>query len=457
MITEEQEPLCREEWKQTYRVVQCLKRTDNRETWLLEEIQGCGRRILKKACGQQAERLEAEYEMLKRLSSVPDRTIEYYRSDTFACLLRDYIPGRTLTQVVERKEMLSAAETAVVGVRLCRQVKRLHAQQPPVIHRDIKPDNIILTDTGRVCLIDFETVRYYDPGREADTVCMGTRGYAAPEQFGFGQTDERSDIYAIGKVLLYLSTGGCEAEDLSVLCKREEKYLKQVIRRCCAYEPGKRFSNVDEVIRALERRFPSPEKYHRVLRKLSMLCGAMAAVILILGLQSCYFWQELHQLPNTALTQMENMDTWNPYAFEPLVADILRLYQEGEYAQMAGKCEELAQQLAENQIIEKVNTVSYEELSDEELAELQSRRMGYEYIADRLAKEEGIILKNLGSYEIYAQQLANAIRQCLTYSWTDGDGNECHSVIYDYIANGNSQNMDGCILDLLDCMYQSIR
>lgn len=90
--------------------------------------------------------------------------------------------------------------------QLCDVLRYLHERN--YVYRDMKPGNILLRPDGRLALIDFGTMRVYKPGKAGDTVCLGTRGYAAPEQFGgMGQTDARTDIYGLGATLYYLATG----------------------------------------------------------------------------------------------------------------------------------------------------------------------------------------------------------------------------------------------------------
>jgi serine/threonine-protein kinase len=123
-------------------------------------------------------------------------------------LVMDYIEGKTLEDLLlERQQPFSEAEVLRWAAQLCEVLSYLHHQTPPIIFRDFKPANIILTPSGDVKLIDFGIARLFKKGKSGDTVKLGTPGYAPVEQYGQGQTDVRSDIYALGVTLHRLLTG----------------------------------------------------------------------------------------------------------------------------------------------------------------------------------------------------------------------------------------------------------
>jgi serine/threonine protein kinase len=123
-------------------------------------------------------------------------------------LVMQLIEGETLQRyVLSRGRSLSLAEVLDIGVQLAEVLAYLHRHSPPIIFRDLKPANIIRTPTGRVVLVDFGLARFYKEGWARDTAVLGTPGYAPPEQHGLGQTDQRSDLYALGATLYYLCTG----------------------------------------------------------------------------------------------------------------------------------------------------------------------------------------------------------------------------------------------------------
>ena len=124
-------------------------------------------------------------------------------------LVMDFIEGETLEDHVKKAPQghLSLKETLEVGIQLCTVLEYLHSRQPPIIFRDLKPSNSMLTPDGHLYLIDFGIARHFKPGQKKDTIAFGSPGYAAPEQYGKAQTTPRSDIYSLGATLYYLFTG----------------------------------------------------------------------------------------------------------------------------------------------------------------------------------------------------------------------------------------------------------
>ena len=114
------------------------------------------------------------------------------------------VPLDILLEEIDRP--LSLHEALPIMLQVCHIFEHLHSQDPVVIFRDLKPSNLMLTEHGSVVLIDFGIARYYDPAKQKDTQELGTPGFCSPEQYGHGQTTERSDIYAIGSTAYFLLT-----------------------------------------------------------------------------------------------------------------------------------------------------------------------------------------------------------------------------------------------------------
>ena len=126
-------------------------------------------------------------------------------------------------------------------LQLCDALECLHIRFHPIIHRDIKPSNIVISSDGILKLIDYNAARRYERGATQDTRYMGTPGYAAPEQYGFFQSDVRTDIYAMGVVLNYMLTGRHISEETA------SGGLGRIVKRCTQLDPGKRYDSVTDV------------------------------------------------------------------------------------------------------------------------------------------------------------------------------------------------------------------
>ncbi len=124
-------------------------------------------------------------------------------------LVMDFIEGETLEERLNKEPegRLSVEEAQRIGIQLCTVLGYLHGRQPPIIFRDLKPANIMMTPDGHLYLIDFGIARHFKPGQAKDTIAFGSPGYAAPEQYGKAQTTARSDIYSLGANLHQLLTG----------------------------------------------------------------------------------------------------------------------------------------------------------------------------------------------------------------------------------------------------------
>lgn len=158
-------------------------------------------------------------------------------------VLEEFLNGKTLEEYARLNGPISEDEAKRILIELCRILLPLH--QRGIIHRDIKPANIILTPNGSVYLIDFDAARRYSPLEESDTVLLGTKGYAAPEQYGYAQTDCRSDIYALGTTINRLMTGCTPAENPA------PGPLGPILCKCTQLDPSDRYADCGEILAAL--------------------------------------------------------------------------------------------------------------------------------------------------------------------------------------------------------------
>ena len=170
--------------------------------------------------------------------------IDMFSDDENLYVIEEYIEGKTLLQIMDEQTMTDD-EVALLGTKLCTILSGLHSLTPPIIHRDIKPSNLIIDTHGELYLIDFDSAKLYAEGNNEDTVLLGTRGYAAPEQYGFGQSSPQTDIYGVGALMLALLTG-------SERDKNEyHGKLASIIEKCMRLDPSDRYSDATELKNAL--------------------------------------------------------------------------------------------------------------------------------------------------------------------------------------------------------------
>lgn len=202
----------------------------------------------------------AEPRMLKKLEhpALP-RLFDIVEQDGRLYMISDYIDGVPLDRKL--KEEGRIAEEIVVdwAIQLCGALNYLHTQKPnPIIYRDMKPSNIILTASGMLKLVDFGIAREYKSKSGSDTVYIGTRGYAAPEQFGTGQTGAASDIYSLGVTLHELLTGNdpsvhpFELKPARYYNDAVSIRLENIILKCTAEEISERYQSANNLLAELE-------------------------------------------------------------------------------------------------------------------------------------------------------------------------------------------------------------
>lgn len=181
-------------------------------------------------------------------------------------VIEEYIAGNTLQSILDRGGAFTELEVVDYATQLCKILAALHTLTPPIVHRDIKPSNIILTEDDRVVLIDLNAARMDDAASERDTRLLGTSGYAAPEQYGFGKSSVTADIYALGILMQVMLTGGEDVPlsgngqtDARILSRKDlpcSARLAKVIRKCTQLNPSKRYHSTNALAEALRRRSP---------------------------------------------------------------------------------------------------------------------------------------------------------------------------------------------------------
>jgi len=196
----------------------------------------------------QANQMTSESELLTGLShkGLPMFEPEIWHGD-IVYTLRQYVDGTSLEDYLSEHGVLTNDEATRMLIELCETVSVLHSQPTPIIHRDIKPSNIIVSG-GDIKLIDFGISRKYNELSLKDTTVFVTPEYAPPEQYGFAQTDARTDIYSIGIVLRKMLTG--TTSHAAVISNNN---LHKIMKKCTALDPNNRFQSIDSLIKALSK------------------------------------------------------------------------------------------------------------------------------------------------------------------------------------------------------------
>lgn len=169
---------------------------------------------------------------------------EAVEDDGLLTVIEEYINGTSLKDLLT-KGPLTEAEAVDITIKLCKIVQDLHNCVPPIVHRDIKPSNIILMDDGTVKLLDMNAAKQYLGYAEQDTQLIGTAGFAAPEQYGFGSSTIQTDMYAVGVLMAYLVRGSFSRQNLS------GSAYNRIIEKCTRIDPNARYTSVEDIIDAL--------------------------------------------------------------------------------------------------------------------------------------------------------------------------------------------------------------
>lgn len=233
-----------------YHVERTLARGAGGETELVT-IGGVGPFVRKKIAGSLANRGVWSALASCGCDRLPTVAAAYELPDQFV-VVYDYVSGEPLESFVEANGRLAAQEAVRLARNLCAAASALHALG--VIHRDISPKNIIVAEDG-AHLVDFGIARLRRQGASRDTTSLGTWGFASPEQYGFAQTDARSDVFSIGRIMGYMLTGLRPDEDGYDRTLADEgevsAALRRIIEKASAFEPSKRYQTADELAAAL--------------------------------------------------------------------------------------------------------------------------------------------------------------------------------------------------------------
>lgn len=258
--------------------------------WAIKEIKDDGsqdtRTLLKG--------LEREANILKKVDHpVLPRIVDIIQKDNKVYVVMDYVEGRPLSKILAEQGAQPQDMVIQWAKDLASALDYLHSMDPPIIYRDMKPSNVMLRPDGKVKLIDFGTAKEYKIENNADTTALGTRGYAAPEQFGDAQgrgiynTDARTDIYCLGATLYHIVTGmnPCEPpykiEPIRKWNPGLSSGLEKILIKCTQPNPNERYQSCSELLYALDHYDELDDRFHKQLKKKFAIFTATAACTLL--------------------------------------------------------------------------------------------------------------------------------------------------------------------------------
>ena len=235
----------------------------------------------------------AEANMIKQLDNPAIvRIVDIIDNGNVIYIIEDFVEGETLEALLDADGAQPEELVVEWGKQLCEAFDYLHTRTPPIIYRDMKPANVMLTPEGKLRVIDFGIAREYKEHNLKDTTSLGTRGYAPPEQFG-GKTDARSDIYSLGVTLFQLVTGrdpclaSTELKPVRQIDPKLSEGIETIIQKCVQHDPANRYQSCVELLYDLEHISEIGAGYRKQQKKKlrTFLTFAIATVLcLIVGI-----------------------------------------------------------------------------------------------------------------------------------------------------------------------------
>lgn len=205
--------------------------------------------------------------------------VDFFEINNQLIVIESYVSGTSLEDIINNN-FLSLTSIINYIIELCSILNHLHTLTPPIVHRDIKPSNIIVTEHNHIVLIDFNAAKYYSETADNDTILLGTKGYAAPEQFGFGSSSPKTDIYAIGILL----------KELTGKSYNIPPNLTNIIEKCTMINPAERYQNVQELSLDLRKILASPYSHN----KNNFVCSQFLPP----GFRTCTIWKMFIATPS---------------------------------------------------------------------------------------------------------------------------------------------------------------
>lgn len=237
--------------------------------------------------------------------------MDIFEEDTYTYIIREYCRGEDIRKNILHSGPYSIEKCKLIVQGLSSVLEFLHSQNPPLIYRDLKPSNVIIDEHNNIKLIDFGISRKFDEDKKDDTQYMGSRKYAAPEQFGLGQSSPRTDIYSLGMLLYFLYVGEdyCELDEEERWLKfrnEREVHLKEAIRKAISFRPEDR---QESTLHFLGEAFP-PEKPEELPSEETELLPE--AFIPPLRLSRAESLDDREEAPYVVIDTIQNKETRRP-------------------------------------------------------------------------------------------------------------------------------------------------
>ena len=463
-----------------YKIVDCLKESDIKHVYLLEAADGT-LSVLKAYKAEYTSLLENEYHIMEQLNNkrncpVP-KTIDYWTDENYVFFLREYIDGNSLLSMYEGGYFESDKAVIQMSIELCSVIAKLHGENPPIIHRDIKPENFIWNKKDeRLYLIDCDSARFYKEGQERDTLFLGTPTHAAPEAYGYAQCDVRSDVYGIGKTILYMCCG--RTDDKAVVECDIPKCLLGIIKKSIAFSPEDRYSRVKYIYQDLkklyDRKYEEKYSFHRMRYGAAML----AAVLLAFGLGIVFDRSVLIQRGSgvvQTVADTENTQDWGlvPVDSEytgPSLAEasdrvsievsgyreyvdrIITCYYEMDLEGMGDAYDELFTELYAAEDLQALEWTDVSKL--DEIPENYPYKPYPYRVCDPLACYDNILYTKIGHYEDYG----GSIYGFLDYSLNEDNG-MTNLPFYQYCngdASDRETNYKEAFVEVINCALRGV-
>ena len=326
----------------TYEIKSIIGKGGMSTVYLAEHKRLHTRWAMKEVRKQQGTRFDflAESNILKRLQHpMLPRIVDIFEDRDCIYIVEDFVEGITLDGLLKRQKKVDEPQGLQWLRDLCGVLTYLHGQRPhPIIYRDMKPSNIMLQPDGSLKLIDFGIAREYKQESNADTTYIGTKGYAAPEQFGKAQTDARTDIYSLGVTMYHLLTGKSPYEPpyqfvpVRQLVPELSHGIEYILNKCVQSEPADRYQTVDELVDDLDHiyRFDRAwQKYQNAKRiRVAVVAVMLAASVGLMVGGQVVMGQEKEAAYSSLLAQASELYTTDYDGMVALLDEARTLYPE---------------------------------------------------------------------------------------------------------------------------------